>query len=203
MMDWRLLKAAAKGDTSLLDLSKLHHSDFNKVTPQHNNVLHVATKHQRLDFAAFILDRCPSLLLEENNNGDTPLHVAASVGSFQILQLLVNEVTSDIESLGITNKQLLRTTNKQKDTALHVALKNGHGNVARLLVELDTGLLDMVNNNNESPLYLAIERGIFDVAGHILERFPLVSGKGPKGMNALHAAVDSDIVTTGEVFFLH
>ncbi|KAG2316190.1 hypothetical protein Bca52824_019312 [Brassica carinata] len=194
MMDWRLLKAAAKGDTSLLDLSKLHYSDFNKVTPHNNNVLHIATKHQRRDFAAAILERCPSLLLRENNNGDTPLHVAASVGSFQILQLVVNEVTSDIENLGITTKQLLRTTNKQKDTALHVALKNGHGDVAKLLVELDTGLLDMVNNNNESPLYLAIERGLFDIAGLILERFSSVSGKGPKGMNALHAAVDSDIV---------
>ncbi|KAH0933830.1 hypothetical protein HID58_010947, partial [Brassica napus] len=184
-----MLKAAAKGDTSFLDLSKLHHSDFNKVTPHNNNLLHIAAKHQRRDFSAAILDLCPSLLLRENNNGDTPLHVAASVGSFQILQLLVNEVASDIENLGVTTKQLLRITNKQKDTALHVALKNGHGDVAKLLVELDTGLLDMVNSNNESPLYLAIERGLFDVAGHIVERFPLVSGKGPKGMNALHAAV--------------
>nr|VDC92525.1 unnamed protein product [Brassica oleracea] len=196
MMDWRLLKAAAKGDTSFLDLSKLHHSDFNKVTPHNNNLLHIATKHQRRYFAAAILDLCPSLLLRENNNGDTPLHVAASVGSFQILQFLVNEVASDIENLGVTTKQLLRTTNKQQDTALHVALKNGHGDVAKLLVGLDAGLLEMANNNNESPLYLAVERGLFDVAGHILERFPLVSGKGPKGMNALHAAVDSDIVTT-------
>ncbi|CAN6818047.1 unnamed protein product [Brassica oleracea] len=196
MMDWRLLKAAAKGDTSFLDLSKLHHSDFNKVTPHNNNLLHFATKHQRRDFAAAILDLCPSLLLRENNNGDTPLHVAASVGSFQILQFLVNEVASDIENLGVTTKQLLRTTNKQQDTALHVALKNGHGDVAKLIVGLDAGLLEMANNNNESPLYLAVERGLFDVAGHILERFPLVSGKGPKGMNALHAAVDSDIVTT-------
>lgn len=202
MMDWRLLKAAAKGDTSFLDLSKLHHSDFNKVTPHNNNLLHIATKHQRRYFAAAILDLCPSLLLRENNNGDTPLHVAASVGSFQILQFLVNEVASDIENLGVTTKQLLRTTNKQQDTALHVALKNGHGDVAKLLVGLDAGLLEMANNNNESPLYLAVERGLFDVAGHILERFPLVSGKGPKGMNALHAAVDSDIVTTGEISFL-
>ncbi|KAH0890897.1 hypothetical protein HID58_053326, partial [Brassica napus] len=175
-----MLKAAAKGDTSFLDLSKLHHSDFNKVTPHNNNLLHIATKHQRRGFAAAILDLCPSLLLRENNNGDTPLHVAASVGSFQILQLLVNEVALDIENLGVTTKQLLRITNKQKDTALHVALKNGHGDVAKLIVGLDAGLLEMANNNNESPLYLAVERGLFDVAGHILERFPLVSGKGPK-----------------------
>ncbi|KAF3604796.1 hypothetical protein F2Q69_00039200 [Brassica cretica] len=194
MMDWRLLTAAAKGETNLLALANFHHSDFDKVTPHNNNLLHIAAKHQRLDFAAAILDLRPSLLLGENNNGDTPIHVAASVGSFQVLQLLLSSANLDIENRGIT-KQLLRTTNKQNDTALHVALKSGHVDVSKLLVEQDTGLLDMANNNNESPLYLAIERGLFDIADHILATSPSVSGTGPKGMNALHAAVDSDIVS--------
>ncbi|KAJ4874177.1 Ankyrin repeat family protein [Raphanus sativus] len=199
-MDWILHIAAAKGETNLLNLDSCHHSDFDKVTPHKNNVLHIAAKHQRLDFAAAILELRPCLLLGENNNGDTPLHVAASVGSFQVLQLLVNSainnVTSDIENRGIT-KQLLRTTNKQNDTALHVALKNGNVDVAKLLFEQDTGLLEMANNNNESPLYLAIERVLFDIADHILAASPSVSGTGTKGMNALHAAVDSDVVSTG------
>ncbi|WZZ30029.1 hypothetical protein YC2023_013430 [Brassica napus] len=200
MMDWRLLTAAAKGETNLLALANFHHSDFDNVTPQKNNALHIAAKHQRLDFAAAILDLRPSLLLGENNNGDTPIHVAASVGSFQVLQLLLSSANLDIENRGIT-KQLLRTTNKQKDTALHVSLKSGHVDVAKLLSEQDTGLLDMANNNNESPLYLAIERGLFDIADHILATSPSVSSTGPKGMNALHAAVDSDIVSTGKVSF--
>ncbi|KAG2245628.1 hypothetical protein Bca52824_085256 [Brassica carinata] len=195
-MDWRLLTAAAKGETNLLALANFHHSDFDKVTPHNNNLLHIAAKHQRLDFAAAILDLRPSLLLGENNNGDTPIHVAASVGSFQVLQLLLSSANLDIENRGIT-KQLLRTTNKQNDTALHVALKSGHVDVSKLLSEQDTGLLDMANNNNESPLYLAIERGLFDIADHILATSPSVSSTGPKGMNALHAAVDSDIVSAG------
>ncbi|VVA96466.1 unnamed protein product [Arabis nemorensis] len=202
-MDWRLLKAAAKGDTNLLDLTKFHQSDFDKVTPQNNNVLHIAVKHESQDFVAAILDLCPSLLLRANNNGDTPLHVAASVGYFKILKLLVNsanQVTSDVENRSIidTRKQLLRTTNKQNDTVLNVALKNGHVDVAKFLVEEDIGLLDVANTNNNvlSPLYLAVERGLYDIADHILETFPSVSGKGPKDMNALHAAVDSDIVST-------
>ncbi|CAH8305884.1 unnamed protein product [Eruca vesicaria subsp. sativa] len=195
-MDWRLLTAAAKGETNLLTPATFHQSDFDKVTPHNNNLLHIAAKHQRLDFAAAILDLRPSLLLGENNNGDTPIHVAASVGSFQVLQLLVNNLTDiDIENRGIT-KQLLRATNKQKDTALSVALKSGHVDVAKLLAEQDKGLLEMANNNNESPLYLAIERGLFDIADHILATSPTVSFTGPKGMNALHAAVDSDIVNT-------
>ncbi|KAJ4899519.1 Ankyrin repeat family protein [Raphanus sativus] len=194
-MDWRLLTAAAKGETNLLTFATFHHSDFDKVTPHNNNALHIAAKHQGLDFATAILDLRPSLLLVENNNGDTPIHVAASVGSLQVLQLLVNSASLDIENRGIT-KQLLRNTNKQKDSALHVALKSGHVDVAKLLVEQDAGLLDMANNSNESPLYLAIERGLFDIADHILATSPSVTGTGPKGMNALHAAVDSDIVST-------
>ncbi|KAG7624021.1 putative ankyrin repeat-containing domain, PGG domain, protein accelerated cell death 6 [Arabidopsis thaliana] len=200
-MDWRLLNAAATGDISILDL---HQSEFEQRTPQNNNVLHIAAKHQRLDFATAILNLCPSLLLGENNNGDTPLHVAASVGSFEVSKLFVNsanQVTSDVENRGlsVTRKQLLRSTNKQNDTALNVALKNRHVDVAKFFVEEDTGLLmlDMANSNFVSPLYLAIERGLFNIANNILEISPLVSCKGPKGMNALHAAVDSDIVSTG------
>ncbi|KAG5415584.1 hypothetical protein IGI04_003151 [Brassica rapa subsp. trilocularis] len=180
MMDWRLLIDAAKGETNLLNLARFHHSDFDKVTPHKNNVLHIAAKHQRFNFAAAILDLRPSLLLGENNNGDTPIHVAARVGSFQVLQLLVNSANLDIENRGLT-KPLLRTTNKQNDTALSVALKSGHVDVAKLLVDQDTGLLDMANNNNESPLYLTIERGLFEIADHILAISPSVSGTGPKG----------------------
>ena len=172
-MDWRLLNAAATGDISILDLTTFHQSEFEQRTPQ-------------------------------NNNGDTPLHVAASVGSFEVSKLFVNsanQVTSDVENRGlsVTRKQLLRNTNKQNDTALNVALKNRHVDVAKFFVEEDTGLLmlDMANSNFVSPLYLAIERGLFNIANNILEISPLVSCKGPKGMNALHAAVDSDIVSTG------
>ncbi|CAE5966110.1 unnamed protein product [Arabidopsis arenosa] len=203
-MEWRLLNAAAAGDIRLLDLTTFHQSEFDKRTPHNNNVLHIAAKHQRLDFATAILNLCPSLLLGENNNGDTPLHVAASVGSFEVSKLLVNsanQVTSDVENRGLTDTrmQLLRSTNKQNDTALHVAFKNRHVDVAKFFVEEDTRLLmlDMVNSNIVSPLYLAIERGLFNIADIILEISPLVSCKGRKGLNALHAAVDSDIVSTG------
>ncbi|CAL9219574.1 unnamed protein product [Arabidopsis halleri] len=203
-MDWRLLNAAATGDISIFDLPTFHQSEFDKRTPHNNNVLHIAAKHQRLDFATSILNLCPSLLLGENINGDTPLHVAASVGSFEVLKLLVNsanQVTSDVENRGLTDtrKQLLRSTNKQNDTALDVALKNRHVYVAKFFVEEDTRflMLDMANSNLVSPLYLAIERGLFDIADYILKISPLVSCKGPKGMNALHAAVDSDIVSPG------
>ncbi|KAG7580674.1 Ankyrin repeat [Arabidopsis suecica] len=202
-MEWRLLNAAAAGDIRLLDLTTFHQSEFDKRTPHNNNVLHIAAKHQRLDFATAILNLCPSLLLGENNNGDTPLHVAATVGSFEVSELFVNsanQVTSDVENRGLTDtrKQLLRSTNKQNDTALNVALKNGHVHVAKFFVEEDTGLLmAMANSNIVSPLYLAIERGLFNIADNNLEISPLVSCKGPKGLNALHAAVDSDIVSTG------
>ncbi|CAF2153395.1 unnamed protein product [Brassica rapa] len=49
MMDWRLLIDAAKGETNLLNLARFHHSDFDKVTPHKNNVLHIAAKHQRFN----------------------------------------------------------------------------------------------------------------------------------------------------------
>nr|XP_048327794.1 ankyrin-1-like isoform X3 [Ziziphus jujuba var. spinosa] len=95
--------------------------------------------------------------------------------------------------MDIENQQaadLLRTRNlKEKDTALHVAVKNGHFDVAKLLMEKDAGLLDLVNDANESPVFLAVERGFLNIAQHILQHFPSSPCCGSNDMNALHAAV--------------
>lgn len=98
-----------------------------------------------------------------------------------------NQVTSDVENQGVidTRKQLLMTTNKHNDRVLNVALNNGYVNVAKFLVEEDKGLLDMANTNNNGY----VERGLFEIADHILKTFPSASGKGPKDMNAPHATV--------------
>ncbi|XP_010524934.1 PREDICTED: protein ACCELERATED CELL DEATH 6-like isoform X4 [Tarenaya hassleriana] len=196
-MDWTLFEAAEEGKTDVFNQPKFSPTQFDKVTPQNNNVLHVAAKYDRKDFTEAVLRLCPSLLLGTNTKGDTPLHVAATVGSFQVSRSMVssgNQVTSDVENLTMdTQKQLLRSKNKRGETALHVALKNGHIDVAKFLVEEDSHLLDMTDNDNVTPLFLAMERGFSSLVDHILETSPSASAVGPKGMNALHAAVSSDI----------
>ncbi|KAK7821273.1 hypothetical protein CFP56_037900 [Quercus suber] len=58
-----------------------------------------------------------------------------------------------------------------------------------LLIKEDPGLTSLTNNAGESPLFLAVDRGFYKIAIHILEAVPKCSNVGRKSMNVLHAAV--------------
>ena len=80
--------------------------------------------------------------------------------------------------------------NKEGDTALHDAIRNGHLEVFQFLLEFNPQLTLVENQAGESPLFLAVDKGFFDIAGEILQS-PGISPsiKGRDSMNALHAAI--------------
>ncbi|XP_048328582.1 ankyrin repeat-containing protein At5g02620 [Ziziphus jujuba] len=118
---------------------------------------------------------------DEHNSSNCP-----KIGSEEMVKLLIGGL-EDIES---HQADTIRMKNlKEKDTALHVAIKNGNFGVAKLLMENDPGLLELVNNANESPLFLAVEGGFLDITQHILRQFPSALCCSSNGMNVLHAAV--------------
>ncbi len=84
---------------------------------------------------------------------------------------------------------LLRIQNEKKETALHVAVRNGHDEIVESLVKKDGSLTSIINDNNESPLFMAVDRGLFKIADHILRNEKCSQYGGSKGMNALHAAI--------------
>ena len=63
-------------------------------------------------------------MYEANPKGNTPLHVAARVGSSSMVKLieLEKEQVQDIERG--RQHQLLRKVNRDGDTALHIAARN-------------------------------------------------------------------------------
>lgn len=188
-MDRTVLEAAASGDESLIQELEEHRIDPHQVTSQiMNTILQISVSFNQMGISKALLRLCPLLLHKANSNGDTPLHIAANIGSQEMVELLLVGVSNyDIES---QQADLLRMKNlNHRDTALHAAVKNGHFAVAKLLMEKDSGLLDLVNGANESPLFLAVEGGFLDIAQHILARFPSALCCGSNGMNALHAAV--------------
>ncbi|XP_030528242.1 ankyrin repeat-containing protein ITN1-like [Rhodamnia argentea] len=187
---------------SLMELLDNNPSDYilNQKTPMDNNVLHIAARHRQASFVEQLIYRHPSggsLLWQEDYKGHTPLHTAARVGCVDIVRVVIDYLRSsppgDIEGGGLVD--LLRKANADKETALHQAVRNGHSSAVKLLVEADPTLCDVSNNDDESPLYLAAAQGFLDIAELILDASPLPSpsssssGKGPKGMTALHAAI--------------
>ncbi|KAF3433965.1 hypothetical protein FNV43_RR25068 [Rhamnella rubrinervis] len=185
-MDRKVFEAAASGEESLIQGLEEQRVDSQQVTPQKNTILHIVVRFNQKGITKDVVRLCPTLLHKTNADGDSPLHVAAKIGSKEMVGLLIGG-TMDIESQQLDHIRMQNL--KEKDTALHVAVKYGHFDVAELLMGKDEGLLDMVNAAQESPLFLAVEGGFFNIAQHILKHFRSDQCSGPKEMNALHAAV--------------
>lgn len=201
-MDRALYRAASEGN---VDILKQHIDRVEIQTTVHgNNVLHVATQFGQSQCVDEILQVCPSLLCRENIRGETPLHMAAREGYADIVKALIEcakTIEQELESgLGGAAKMMLRATNVDGDTALHVAVRNCHLEedkyleVVKLLTREDPEFPHPANNANETPLYLAAERGNHGVAlvFTLLETCISPTYGGPVGRTALHAATLND-----------
>ncbi|XP_050268326.1 ankyrin repeat-containing protein At5g02620-like isoform X3 [Quercus robur] len=133
-------------------------------------------------------------LTQLTEGGNSVLHVAAISGKVQIARRILAidsqpSLLCEKNRKGGAKKELLEMENLEKNTALHEAIKNDHYDIMQLLINEDRGLTSLTNNAGESPLFLAVDRGFYDIAIHILEAVPECSNVGRKSMNVLHAAV--------------
>ena len=87
------------------------------------------------------------------------------------------------------NMELLSMENHEKNTALQEAIRNYHCEIVELIIREEPGLTLFTNNAGESPLFLAVDRGFYNIARCILKAVPDCSYGGRNKMNALHAAV--------------
>ncbi|MBA0786609.1 hypothetical protein Gotri_027806, partial [Gossypium trilobum] len=152
---------------------------------------------KRSNFIEQILVKCPSLLLQKNAKGQTPLHVAARNGHSAIVKLLIRSCAKardgDLEKLGMDQvnavREMLRITDQESDTALHVAAEYGNVKMVEGLLELeDPGFPYSANKNQKTPLYLAAEIGNRGVLSVLLDKSKSTGQGGPHGRTALHAA---------------
>ena len=192
-MNPKVFRAASTGDSSFFEnLTDPNgsRSTLPQVTIEKNTVLHVALQFKQFDTAEKIVNLSSRLAYERNSKGNTPLHVAARVGTSSIVKLLIDHAKRhDVEIGG--RQQLLSMVNQDGDTALHVAVRYGNFEAVKELInEKDPVELAMkVNNAGESALFLAVDRQDYDMASHILSVAPNCSYAGRHGMNVLHALV--------------
>ncbi|KAF8016022.1 LOW QUALITY PROTEIN: hypothetical protein BT93_H1544 [Corymbia citriodora subsp. variegata] len=183
-MNPKVYEAAKSGDFDSLEAIILGNGEdnFHQTTPKANNILHVAAQYKQ-DRPFF-----------GNYRGDTPLHLAAKVGSQNAIQLFISLAKSlhwVVENRQVDAcKELLRKPNLHKDTMLHYALSGGHYWVVKLLIEEDPQLCNITNVSDESPLYVVAERGLFHTIDLILGACSVSSShKGPRGLTVMHATM--------------
>ncbi|KAK4596510.1 hypothetical protein RGQ29_014521 [Quercus rubra] len=183
-MNPELYRAASSGDLSFFE--RFANSEtLVDVTIEKSTVLHVAVQCNHPQVAQKLVVLRPSLLYQTNSKGDTPLHVAARVGSHSMVKFLVEHIKSlDVE---IGGQKILSMVNLVKDTALHVAVRYGKSEVVEDLIKEDPKLAMFINNAGESALFLAVDRKFYNIASQILSAAPECSLAGRDGMNVLHA----------------
>ncbi|KAM1587644.1 hypothetical protein ACFX10_026774 [Malus domestica] len=67
------------------------------------------------------------------------------------------------QDMGVLKQKLIRKTNNKKDTALHEAVLFNYFGVVEILTKEDPEFSYSANDAGETPLYLAVERGLIIV----------------------------------------
>ncbi|XAR57338.1 hypothetical protein NMG60_11025440 [Bertholletia excelsa] len=193
-MDPCLYKAIMEDDINVLDQYNSKELEI-QVTLMDDTVLHVAAQFGSEKFVKKILDICPFMARHRSNiRGDSAFHVAVREGYVQIAKAILecaNRLGRELESGDGVTKELLRATNKVGDTALHLAVRCQWPSVemVRLLLQEDSEFQPLPNNVEETPLYVAAERGHVEVMAEFLENCTSLAVCGPCGRTALHGAV--------------
>ena len=152
-----------------------------KNTILHINIISQKRKNGSTKFIGEMLKKCPSLLLQVNAKGDTPLHLAAKFGHSNIVSFL-------IERAKLAAWQMMRMTNNEKNTALHEAVCHGNVQVVKILTKQDPDYPYSENKYGKTSLYMAAEGRYSEMVIELLENCTSVSHEGPNGKTALHAA---------------
>lgn len=113
------------------------------------------------------------------SSGDTPLHVAASLGH----HVFVQEILARMPDLA-------RQPNKRGSFPLHLAAANGHFEVIDEILKLGFDLFRQEDKDGRLPVHIVAMRGRIDVLGKLLEEEPDALGWATAtGETLLHIAV--------------
>lgn len=99
------------------------------------SALHLSTLYHRLDISCSLIERCKNLIILGDDQGNTPLHVAAGSGGIEHINLFLNH-ESKICDIDVLNNKL--------QTPLHLAAAAGKETAVDLLLQNDAnkGLID-------------------------------------------------------------
>ncbi|ONI26160.1 hypothetical protein PRUPE_1G007500 [Prunus persica] len=119
--------------------------------------------------------------------GDTALHIAASDGETKIVRQL-------LQLIGNNASKILQIKNKKGNTPLHLAAVVGDVETCHAMATKDPELVSSLNNENETPLFLAAlnghEKVFLCLHSHCVEE--CYSFRARNGDTILHAAMSGE-----------
>ncbi|XP_074339731.1 protein ACCELERATED CELL DEATH 6-like [Apium graveolens] len=206
-----LFSAAIAGDT---DAKKQMAMIADHVSgPYDRTILHDACIYGNAERVKFMVTEFAdeNLLVKLDKYENTPLYLAAIWGHTEVVGILIDAArriwpspatTDDSGNSPSRVEDFLRQANSFGNTALHYAVCEDDVATVELLVNADRNDRHIQNQQGETPMYAAVERGHYDIVKLICKICTAPSLDGPQGTTALHLAIrkfhqgttDKDIV---------
>ena len=181
-----LFDAAMAGDAAAvaeleMEADRLHRYE--------ETILHLQSEKGNTERVKFILRKYPhkNLLAKLSRYKHTALHLAIYEGQTEVAEVLIDAAhhllppSDDNDNLVTSFQAFLRQGDKDMDTVLHAAVKKGNATIVKLLVEADPTDTHIQNDKGETPMYIAVENGLNDIAEIISTTCTAPSFDGPHG----------------------
>ena len=151
-------------------------ADINIPDKYQQTALHMAACNGYNDIVDALIKRPDMNLNVRNENGDTPLNVAADNGRAASARLLI-DAGADIN-----------IPDKYQQTALHMAACNGYNDIVDALIKRPDVNLNVRNENDNTPLHLAVYNGRAASARLLIDAGANINIPDNKQQTALHMA---------------
>ncbi|KZV58351.1 ankyrin repeat-containing protein-like [Dorcoceras hygrometricum] len=168
------------GEDLDIEVAEIRASVVNEVNELGETALFTAADKGHIDVVKELLKFSnKETLTKKNRSLFDPLHIAASQGHHEIVQVLLDHDPSLIKTFGPSNA-----------TPLVTAASRGHTAVVIQLLSNDRSLLDNSRSNGKNALHLAARQGHVEIVKALLDEDPQLARRtDKKGQTALHMAV--------------
>ena len=150
------------------------------------NVLHASITAKKQEFSSFLLEKYPDIRLKTDSLERSPLHYAVEIKSTDILDILLENSTSDLD----------QQENETMNNCLHFAIKSKFFKGAFTILSYDQSLqfrsmLNSYDKNKKTPVFLALETSSKTLVSKALNYKLLdYSIRDEAGKNILHYSVE-------------
>ncbi|PON88579.1 Transmembrane protein [Trema orientale] len=148
-----------------------------KIDEKANSALHYACEEGHREITWMLLRRDPNLALQYNNNGYTPLHLAAIHGEVSVLEEFARKAPAAFHYL-----------TQEEESVFHLVVRHGKFEALVFLVHVSSGtnLLHCQNRYGNTVLHLAVSRGRHQIAEFLINKTKVdINSRNSKGQTAL------------------
>ncbi|XP_070992432.1 ankyrin repeat and death domain-containing protein 1B-like [Oncorhynchus clarkii lewisi] len=171
----------------------------------------LAAEHGSVEMLQMLMEEAYNMAtMEEDQNRNTPLHLAAGNGHLDVVQLLLKsfETRNEVNTAGETALYLAadaahedcvqalleagcdpNIVTMDQSSALHPVSEKGHTSLVRLLIE-NSAHLDLQNQHLQAPLYLAVKNCHIPVIHTLLEAGCNINVTDHRSQTVLHVAAE-------------